>query len=349
MQSLALNRRILRSFVRSEPWSLTNDFFPLSSFESFGEEVLSDQCYRQNTVLTKEKTILLSLQNSSFRKVLRQVQKEKKSDLKNFLRSLELFSPWASKSLDKILDLSQIQTLSKNQLLYRQGDQADFVFFIKEGEFLISKTVKIAQDHRLELLSSSGCLLRLSQMRQKSPEKNLQVAIKGKKEILGAEEVLENCTRRFACVCITDLAVVVKFSKENFLGKVLGSDNLPGFKRKVEVSKEWTESRIEEIRDFEVSFKDDGFQKKKNFEGRKKSQRIQSFEECEIRKSDQMFRPIVSVSLEGNRKKEEVKVVRRKFQVRRDPPPSFLIGLREKIEKRRKSPRNDEVCYTLPF
>lgn len=371
LHSLISTRRLSRAYLRSEPWSLTNDTFTLSSFESFGEEVLSDEPYRLNTVISKDTSTFLTIQNTDYTKTLRKIQNQTKSNLKTFLKSLDLFQKCSSRLLDKIIDYSSISTLSKNQILYKQGDSADFVYFIQKGEFLISQTVKTktSQDQKCEFLQSpSGNFLKLSKMRQKSPEKNLQVVIKGKNEMLGGEEVLNDLSfRKFSCVCVTDSAVLVKFSKENFLAKVLNAETVESFKRKMESRVEWRQARIEAIQKIGEGF-EPGIRVMKESEMEKRFKKWEREKELkaagrrngtvknecfdddrEKKQLSRSYREGISVYVDCKRKVEERKVVRHRLVARREPPPNFLIGLREKIIERKRSVDNHDVCYTLPF
>ena len=371
LHSLISSRRLSRVYLRSEPWSLTNDSFTLSSFESFGEEVLSDEPYRLNTVIAKDTSTFLTILNTDYIKTIRKIQKQTKSILKVFLKSLDLFQKCSSRLLDKIIENCSSSTLSKNQVLYKQGDPADFVYFIQKGEFLISQTVKtkIGQDQKCEFLQSpSGNFLKLSKMRQKSPEKNLQVVIKAKNEMLGGEEVLNDLSfRKFSCVCVTDSAVLVKFSKENFLTKVLNAETVESFKRKMESRVEWRQSRIEAIQKIGEGFKADfRFMRESEMEkkfkaiekdrelktGKRRNETVKNScfdDDREQRKLSRSYREGISLNVDCRRKVEEKKVLRHRYIARREPPPSFLIGLREKIIERKRSVDNQNVCYTLPF
>jgi CRP-like cAMP-binding protein len=66
-----------------------------------------------------------------------------------FLRSLQMFEEWTLKSLEKLLYVAEMKTLSKNEKVFHQGDEANGFYIIFKGDVLI--THKIHKSYKEKL------------------------------------------------------------------------------------------------------------------------------------------------------------------------------------------------------
>ena len=59
-----------------------------------------------------------------------------------FLRSLKMFEKWTLNSLEKLLYSAEMKTLSKNEHIFSQGDEANGFYIVFRGDILISYKIK---------------------------------------------------------------------------------------------------------------------------------------------------------------------------------------------------------------
>ncbi|CAG9311606.1 unnamed protein product [Blepharisma stoltei] len=192
--------------------------------ESFGELSLITNKPRAATIIVEEKIILGVLSKPNFKKILGNLAEKKLTEKIDFLQALPMFSNWSKIALYKLGPYFSRVIFKKNQFVYKEGDPANTVYFVKSGEFKITKIHSelkgVVDTSSLEIKnngrSNNGAVLRLVNMRKKSIQKQLQLVIKGKNEMIGMEEVLENFDKRIhSCQCISDESEVFCISRDN--------------------------------------------------------------------------------------------------------------------------------------
>ena len=61
------------------------------------------------------------------------VYKKQDENIKAFLKSVHIFSSLADEELKKIFLQFQQKEFNKNHVIYKQGQQPDFIYLIREG------------------------------------------------------------------------------------------------------------------------------------------------------------------------------------------------------------------------
>mgnify|MGYP003563412372 FL=1 len=103
----------------------------------FGELSLISDKPRAATIVAKEDCYLAVLNKKDFRRILGRFE-EKRNNLKvNFLYSLPFFKDWTRMAMQKFSYYFSEKALKKHQLLFREGEKTDGVFFVKSGEFKV--------------------------------------------------------------------------------------------------------------------------------------------------------------------------------------------------------------------
>ncbi|CAG9311603.1 unnamed protein product [Blepharisma stoltei] len=191
---------------------------------SFGELSLISERPRAATIIAEEKIILGVLSKVNFKKILGNLAEKKLNEKIKFLQTLPMFSNWSKIALYKLGFYFSRILYKKHQFVYKEGDPANTVYFVKSGEYKITKIhseLKGVVDtsslgSQTSRLSSHSSVLRLGKMRKKSIKKQLQLVIKGKNEMIGMEEALENFEKRIhSCQCISDEGEVFCISRDN--------------------------------------------------------------------------------------------------------------------------------------
>ncbi|CAG9311604.1 unnamed protein product [Blepharisma stoltei] len=192
--------------------------------ESFGELSLISNKPRAATIVAEGKMILGVISKPNFQKILGKLAEKKLNQKIEFLQALPMFSNWSKISLYKLGPYFTTILYKKHQFVYKEGEPANTVYFVKSGEFKITKIHSELKgvvdtsslDTQTSRLSSNGAVLRLGNMRKKSIQKQLQLVIKGKNEMIGMEEVLENFDKRIhSCQCNSDEGEVFCISRDN--------------------------------------------------------------------------------------------------------------------------------------
>ena len=73
------------------------------------------------------------LSKIDFGKVLGTIEKKKYNEKVQFLRSLPYFNQLTKTSLGKLTYQFTDFTTIKNQILYREGDEAEYIYIVKNG------------------------------------------------------------------------------------------------------------------------------------------------------------------------------------------------------------------------
>lgn len=159
-----------------------------------------------------------------------------------FLRSLPLFSGWSKSLLSKLSAHLQVRNYRKGQVIYRETDPAREVFFLVEGEVIISKAFGVLVDTK-----------ELIKLQSRSPKRETlasplkyegKVCIKQAKELFGDEEDPGTGLRTATSTCISPKAQCYSISKAEFTRKVGNPATLAFLTQRKKLEKEWVKSRL---------------------------------------------------------------------------------------------------------
>ena len=166
-------------------------------------------------------------------------------DKLTFLRSLPLFSGWSKSLLSKLSAHLQVRDYRKGQVIYRESDPAREVFFLVQGEVIISKAFGVLLDMK-----------ELMKLQSRSPKReNLasplkcegKVCVKQAKELFGDEEDAETGLRTATSTCISPKVLCYSISKAEFTRKVGNPATLAFLSQRKRLEKEWVKSRLESL------------------------------------------------------------------------------------------------------
>lgn len=116
---------------------------------------------------------VLSKQN--FNKVLGVIEKKKYNEKVQFLRSLPFFSQLTKTSLGKITYLFTDVATIKNQCLYKEGEPAEFVYIVKNGQYEVTKRLTLTEDKEKKTKTIFGNPMRANKItNSQSLNKNIK-------------------------------------------------------------------------------------------------------------------------------------------------------------------------------
>ncbi|KAL4460804.1 hypothetical protein ABPG72_005652 [Tetrahymena utriculariae] len=225
----------------------------LEAGDAFGEIALMNNARRTASIICKEETTFAVLSKQSYDKILSQYHQAEQEKNISFLRELTIFNQLGKSKLDALYRLMEKQELKRNQIVYSEGDPAKYVYFIKEGEIQVSQQCvqqnekknkdegdpeysKMMRDYNLKWKGQH----------QKESLKRIKIAILGKNNYFGQEEIISNIPRLYMAEVFSTNAVLYCLSKQKFLSTVkMFSYSMEIMKQELSKRATWRISQLE--------------------------------------------------------------------------------------------------------
>lgn len=168
----------------------------------------------------------MTLSKENYLKILGKSFLQKLDERINFLHGLKIFSKWSKKSLEKLTYFFEQRVVRNNEFIYKQGEEADRVYFIQSGEIELTVASTITKSSYFP--------------------KSLKIAVISENDIFGDDEVIKGITRKFSTRCITNTANLLWISKQYFLMRV-NKDSLRSLKSTNLIRSNFREKRMKTI------------------------------------------------------------------------------------------------------
>jgi CRP-like cAMP-binding protein len=195
--------------------------------QSFGELALLRDELRNASIISREKTRLAVLGKQDFKRIMGEVTERRLNEVVMFLQRLPMFSAWTRTSVLRLSYYFKQRQFTWKQVVYKQGDDPEFVYFVKEGEFQLTKKVT-GEPRRFK----------------KANTKTLEIAILSRGEILGEEDVLNGQLHETTCVCFSSTAETYYISKTDFLVRI-SQDFMQYLEERIVFKNAWRSKRID--------------------------------------------------------------------------------------------------------
>ncbi|OMJ89033.1 hypothetical protein SteCoe_8852 [Stentor coeruleus] len=282
-------------------------------------------------------------------KVILETTQKKILDMIDFIHSISIFSKWQKVELSKVLYLFKIKNFNKGQYIFKQNDSPSHVYFISKGTFTITKNV-IKQVYDKSPVSNNQILKKFDSKNIKRLIK-VDLVVKGEKEILGAEEVVNSSKgRHFSCICSSAVAEVYVVTANEFLNKLLRNNVIGEYTQTLKMDFEWLSFRSQNLEGSSFLMKsfDQISLDKKNYskEPKKPKIKLRSKEVLVYAKSEKSLTQFPEshkrkdnklASLTVNWASQEsvnIHMAKVKRGDKRLAPPNFLLNLRMKLGKK---------------
>lgn len=214
----------------------------------FGELSLLTDARRAATIQCMEPTTIAILNKEDYIKTLGGLQERQINDKVDFLHSLKPFQRWSKLSLMKLSYHFSVKNIKRGQVLYKEGDPANYVYFIKAGEFKFTKNMRI--ETPLEMTPPDISPPRRNIFNKKSSE--LQILIKGPGEMLGHDEILDKSSVRIStCSCISFNAELYSISDKDFLKRIPDPGTWEYINNTYSLQNDWKKKRLSNLREIE--------------------------------------------------------------------------------------------------
>ncbi|EAR88262.2 cyclic nucleotide-binding domain protein (macronuclear) [Tetrahymena thermophila SB210] len=181
----------------------------LKAGQSFGELALINDSPRRATIKAQTDCDLAILSKKDYIKIIADMEEREIKKKIQFLEGLPLFNQIHRRSLHEYIYYFKIVNYKWKDIVYQQGEDPQYVYIIKSGEFILQKF------SRQEKNQNSGIF-----------PITAQVAIIGPGEIFGEVDCLLNHKRHFSVSCHTQSAEVFLISKKHFSERIMDNYNI---------------------------------------------------------------------------------------------------------------------------
>ncbi|OMJ77516.1 hypothetical protein SteCoe_22877 [Stentor coeruleus] len=220
----------------------------LTDGDSFGELALLSNNPRSATVKCKEVSYFAVLSQKDYKKILRTDAQKSIHDRIEYLYRLPMFNGASHTALKNLAFMMTECTFRKKQILYTEGSPAEYICFIKSGEFklTVNEQIKIPNSYK------ETSLLKLKLMKNKNRKVNFQVVIKGKGEMFGQEELVEDQSKRSrTCTCESTFGQVYMVYINDVKNRPACQMMINYIKEKNNIENERNSNRLETLRTVE--------------------------------------------------------------------------------------------------
>lgn len=115
------------------------DIARLEAGGSFGELALLDGKPRMATIKCLQRCHFFIISKNLYEKSLDEIERKRLNAQINYVKSIPLFSKMTRTSLGKLLSNFKNLDVNKDCYLYKEGDPADRVYIVRDGEFVVTK------------------------------------------------------------------------------------------------------------------------------------------------------------------------------------------------------------------
>lgn len=204
----------------------SNETLELCKGQSFGTSLLNyNSDFDQVTCLSPSHFAVLD--SVDFKKINDHLLEKKFRIVLKFLSTIPVLNGLSKMYIKKILDCFSVKCFKRREKVFREKDLCDFVYFIDDGEFLLSKRDRIST---ISPLRNYGKAVTQELMTTH------KVAILSNGEIVGDEDlILNNKLRSFTCECYSENGRLLMISCKEFMENLgNGSDVIGILKKRVE-------------------------------------------------------------------------------------------------------------------
>ncbi|OMJ93781.1 hypothetical protein SteCoe_3230 [Stentor coeruleus] len=137
------------------------------------------------------------------------------------------------------------KTFTKGHYVFKQNEIPSHVYFVIKGSFTITR--KFVKE-KIDKPFHNSVIMKKFEGKQIKHVIQADIVVKGEKEILGAEEVMNKSNNRiFSCVCNTAIGEVLMVSASDFVGKLLRNDVLENYIKTSRMDYEWLSYRSQNL------------------------------------------------------------------------------------------------------
>jgi len=118
----------------------------LSAGKSFGELALLNDAPRAATIQCLDDCLFATIGRKNYEKALKNIEWRNIQKKVDFFKSLPFLHRWTKNQIRKIVYSFNEYYFQRNQTVFHQGDQAQFIYIVKDGEFEVRRERRKKQE-----------------------------------------------------------------------------------------------------------------------------------------------------------------------------------------------------------
>ncbi|CDW74956.1 UNKNOWN [Stylonychia lemnae] len=186
---------------------------------SFGELALLEQKPRAATIRCLQNSHFMVLTKNDYVKVIGKIERRTYNEKINFLRNIPVFQLLTRTSLGKMTYYFDTKNCIRDSILYKEGDNAEFVYIVKKGELEATKKILHTGPKAENIEEILENPLKANKHMNNLFSKNTlrQLFITGISQLIGDEDVALNSTLYQTTIrCISQTGELIRIKREDF-------------------------------------------------------------------------------------------------------------------------------------
>ncbi|KAL4468001.1 hypothetical protein ABPG72_015871 [Tetrahymena utriculariae] len=218
----------------------------LKKGDSFGELSLlkGKNTPRAATIKAKELTYLLFLVRQDFLNVLKDKETLKIQHNISFFSKIALFCGLEDNFMKQIYYNSYFKEYQRGQIVFKQGQESDKFYIVKEGEFSLFKNQCIHQKEIPNKDNEQSFALSFCKQQVKQ-NKLMKIAIVSAGFVFGFEEILLRVSRKYSIQCESSFGILIVMNANEFYRKVYSYSKVVSerFKKQIQINEDFYDSQ----------------------------------------------------------------------------------------------------------
>ncbi|KRX05679.1 Cyclic nucleotide-binding protein [Pseudocohnilembus persalinus] len=224
-----------------------NELFCVKILEEgdfFGEQAFISNKKRLATIVCETSCHFAVLSKIHFKDILLKAEEKKFMQELSFLTTKYIFKDWNFSILKALYLQFTEKQCHMNQIIFQEGDQCDYIYIIKQGDFVIKKKSYNQEFEEAKSLFYENDLLSNKKLKPNYQKPaNLKLQLISAIDIFGEEDYLKNTKRSYTVECLSNNGILMQLRYEDFNGMIY-RDQIT--KKKVDLRVKQKEKRIKE-------------------------------------------------------------------------------------------------------
>ncbi|EAS02173.2 cyclic nucleotide-binding domain protein (macronuclear) [Tetrahymena thermophila SB210] len=198
---------------------------------NFGEFELMYNKLRSQIIIAREDSHLIKISQQQYELLPKEKNQKQYNSSLDFLYSFDFFHDWGRQMMN-LLVCFEIVDCYLNQIIYKEQEESDYLYFVYQGEFEITKKIKADENHQ-KVLELANIPLFNYKKNIKSQIKNyadyserVRICIYGPNTYFGDDELLHLEKRKTQATCISEVGVLYKLSLKKLVKIVCNQNNI---------------------------------------------------------------------------------------------------------------------------
>ena len=186
---------------------------------TFGELALTDNKPRAASIQTNTESHFAVLDKFNYNRILSSLLNSKRTELIEYLKQHSYFKQLTKVSLLKLSYCFEEKNLTKDQIIFKEGDQLEYIYFIKEGEVKLSRNIKI------QIIDSSEPVTKGTLFLKKHCWKKADIGILESGGLIGIND-LESEKHSATCRVLSKHAKILQVTIQSFRKRMNNDETL---------------------------------------------------------------------------------------------------------------------------